>query len=314
MSRIGARLVCSLGLVLLAGLLSAASAGASVVFGSDLQNSANLSTCSSSPFQISCTLAISDLGASNQAPGGARAPSDGVIVSWRVKVGAGASSHEARLRVIHGTKGSGGEKVTLPAAAGVYSFPARVSVQAGDELGIDVLDTSEFSEAVVASNSGPAAIVDLWSPVLGEGEERTPTQNDVAGTETLINATLEPDADHDGYGDETQDACPTVANNGGPCPPPPPPAPIAPAFPLGTKITKGPKGKVKGSKAKFKFKSEPAGAKFECKLDRKKFKPCASPKTYKGLAPGKHTFSVRAVTASGAVDSSPAKRAFTLEP
>jgi len=32
---------------------------------------------------------------------------------------------------------------------------------------------------------------------------------------------LEPDADHDGFGDETQDQCPTHASTQGPCPPPP---------------------------------------------------------------------------------------------
>jgi len=313
MLRIGARLGCSLALVLVVGLLSAGSAGASVVFGSDLTNSADKPICSTSIFNVDCTFAIAGLDPSDQAPGGAVAPSSGVIVGWRVKVGAGGSSHEARLRVIHGTKGSGGEVVTLPAAAGVYSFPARLSVQAGDELGIDVADTSEATKAFIANSSDPSGKVDDWEPPLKDGEERAPSGNDVPNTELLINATIEPDADHDGYGDETQDACPTVANNGGPCPPSPPPAPIAPAFPLDTKITKGPKGRVKGSRAKFKFRSEPAGAKFECKLDRRKFKPCASPKTYRGLAAGKHTFSVRAITASGAVDSSPAKRSFTLE-
>ena len=120
-----------------------------------------------------------------------------------------------------------------------------------------------------------------------------------------MNASIEPDADDVGYGDETQDGCPTAASTAGPCPPPPP----AP----NTKITKGPKGKVKTSKATFKFKSEPAGATFQCKLDKKKYKPCRSPKTYKGLAPGKHTFRVRAVSASGAADASPAKRSFRVE-
>jgi hypothetical protein len=124
-----------------------------------------------------------------------------------------------------------------------------------------------------------------------------------------MNVTIEPDADHDGYGDETQDACPAVANAGATCPQPsalssPPPE---------TKITKGPKGRIEAHSAKFKFKSEPTGARFECKLDKKKFKPCSSPKTYRGLAAGKHTFRVRAVSASGTVDASPAKRTFRVE-
>jgi hypothetical protein len=33
-----------------------------------------------------------------------------------------------------------------------------------------------------------------------------------------LSATLEPDADHDGFGDETQDQCPTNASTQGACP------------------------------------------------------------------------------------------------
>ena len=48
----------------------------------------------------------------------------------------------------------------------------------------------------------------------------------------LLSAQLEPDADHDGYGDETQDQCPTDAATQGPCPlvTPPPADKTPPAF------------------------------------------------------------------------------------
>jgi hypothetical protein len=39
-----------------------------------------------------------------------------------------------------------------------------------------------------------------------------------------VNADVEPDADHDGFGDETQDQCPSDASTAGACPPPSPPA------------------------------------------------------------------------------------------
>ena len=78
-----------------------------------------------------------------------------------------------------------------------------------------------------------------------------------------------------------------------------------------TRITKGPKGKIHSTTAKFKFFSPEKGAKFECKLDRKKFKPCKSPKTYKKLKPGKHVFKVRAVKGKQ-VDPTPAKRRFKV--
>jgi CSLREA domain-containing protein len=82
---------------------------------------------------------------------------------------------------------------------------------------------------------------------------------------------------------------------------------------LDTVITKGPKGKVRTTKVKFKFSSNEKGAKFECRLDRKPFKPCKSPKTYRKLKPGKHVFKVRAVKGKR-VDPTPAKRKFKVLP
>lgn len=78
-----------------------------------------------------------------------------------------------------------------------------------------------------------------------------------------------------------------------------------------TTIKKGPKGKVHSTTAKFKFTSSLSGSSFECKLDKKKFKPCKSPKTYKKLKPGKHVFKVRAVK-GGVTDPTPAVRKFKI--
>lgn len=75
-----------------------------------------------------------------------------------------------------------------------------------------------------------------------------------------------------------------------------------------TVLGKYPKKPVKTKKAKakisFSFSSGVAAATFECKLDKGKYAPCSSPKSYR-LKPGKHTISVRAVSA-GAVDPTPA--------
>lgn len=78
-----------------------------------------------------------------------------------------------------------------------------------------------------------------------------------------------------------------------------------------TKITKAPKAKSTSTTAKFKFKANEAGSKFQCKLDKGKFKNCKSPKTYKKLKPGKHVFKVRATDKAGNVGK-PAKRKFTV--
>jgi hypothetical protein len=77
-----------------------------------------------------------------------------------------------------------------------------------------------------------------------------------------------------------------------------------------TKIGKRPPRKTHRRSAKFTFSATEAGSKFECKLDRKKFKRCKSPKKYKGLDPGRHTFKVRSIDSAGNRDSTPAKRSW----
>jgi hypothetical protein len=51
--------------------------------------------------------------------------------------------------------------------------------------------------------------------------------------------------------------------------------------------------------------SEPVQG-FLCKLDKGDYKPCGSPRTYKHLKQGRHTFRVKAVDLAGNVDGSPA--------
>jgi hypothetical protein len=83
--------------------------------------------------------------------------------------------------------------------------------------------------------------------------------------------------------------------------------------PPGTSIASGPSGIVRSASASFRFSSPEAGARFECKLDRGVFIPCASPKSYSALSNGKHAFSVRARDAAGNVDATPAARSWTVD-
>jgi hypothetical protein len=81
-----------------------------------------------------------------------------------------------------------------------------------------------------------------------------------------------------------------------------------------TKIGSGPRGTTAKQTAKFRFRSSEAGSTFKCKLDRKPFKPCRSPKTYERLKPGKHRFKVRATDRVGYRDRTPAKRSWRITP
>ena len=82
--------------------------------------------------------------------------------------------------------------------------------------------------------------------------------------------------------------------------------------PPDTRITKGPPKRTHKRTAVFKFVSTEAGSTFQCKLDRKPFKGCRSPKKYKRLKPGKHVFKTRAIDAAGNVDPTPAVRRFKV--
>lgn len=86
-----------------------------------------------------------------------------------------------------------------------------------------------------------------------------------------------------------------------PPPPPPPPAPVP-----DTKLGSRPTAKTKKTTARFTFTSTVTGSTFSCKLDGQKQAPCRSPKTYKKLRPGRHTFKVWA-TAGTETDPTPAR-------
>ncbi len=81
-----------------------------------------------------------------------------------------------------------------------------------------------------------------------------------------------------------------------------------------TKIKKRPKNRSGDHSPTFKFRSTESGSKFKCKLDRKKFRRCRSPKTYRHVKPGKHVFKVKAIDADGSVDKTPAKDRFKVLP
>jgi hypothetical protein len=55
----------------------------------------------------------------------------------------------------------------------------------------------------------------------------------------------------------------------------------------------------------FAFRASEAGARFRCRLDRRPFRPCRSPRAYR-VAAGRHAFRVFAVDAAGNRDRSPA--------
>jgi hypothetical protein len=115
-----------------------------------------------------------------------------------------------------------GETVTVQAVDGEQSFPTQLSIAAGQRVGIDILEQPALAVASIVNTSPSAGSFDLWQPSLGTPESRGPSMTSM-NAELLVNADVEADVDNDGYGDETQDACPDVASRHlEPCHDPPP--------------------------------------------------------------------------------------------
>jgi hypothetical protein len=92
------------------------------------------------------------------------------------------------------------------------------------------------------------------------------------------------------------------------------PAPAGPSGPTNAAPDTSLKStKIVKHKVTFKFGSNEGGSTFLCKLDKKSFANCKSPKTYKNLKPGKHKFQVKARDAQGNLDPSPVVKKFTIK-
>ncbi|MBP8293839.1 MAG: DNRLRE domain-containing protein, partial [Caldilineaceae bacterium] len=84
--------------------------------------------------------------------------------------------------------------------------------------------------------------------------------------------------------------------------------PVAPQTTIGS----GPEAATVNMSASFAFTADQAGATFECALDGAAFTSCFAPVTRNNLAVGAHTFAVRAVSATGKADATPATYNWTI--
>jgi len=89
-------------------------------------------------------------------------------------------------------------------------------------------------------------------------------------------------------------------------PPPAEPPPALDRTRPNTRITARPSRTATARRAVFRFVASEARSAFWCRLDRGVWRPCASPKRYRGLRRGVHTFRVRARDRAGNFDPTPA--------
>jgi uncharacterized repeat protein (TIGR01451 family) len=145
------------------------------------------------------------------APGGpsfSASTPGGVITSWSYT--AASPGDRVQLDLLQPANFAGGYLVVgrtdaMTAAAGPNTFPARLTAHPGDMLGVtDFGSASACWRATAAAQDAVAYCsgCDVFS-VPGTLLSTTPRP----GTRVNVAAVMEPDADGDGYGDETQDKC-----------------------------------------------------------------------------------------------------------
>ncbi len=206
-------------------------------------------------------------------------PAGGVITSWSSSLTGTVEFATFRGSATTWTRVSGATGV-VPGT--LTSFPVRIPVLPGDRLGLILPPGSTPGCAFQTTVVGDSMIVAADAP-LG-----MPTPYAIAGPYRVnVSAVVEPDADGDGYGDETQDFCLLDSTRQAPCKP-------KPAF------TKKPPKRTTKARAKFSFTADKPGATFTCAVDGGKFRQCTSP-FKKKFRPGKHKFQVRATDTVGNV-------------
>src|SRR5262249_3765380 len=94
---------------------------------------------------------------------------------------------------------------------------------------------------------------------------------------------------------------PSPATTDKPEPPPPdtPTTELVDLEPPTVTITAAPRPESANGDASFSFHASDSGAALSCRFDQGAFEPCASPVAYHALAPGPHSFAVRARDAAG---------------
>jgi hypothetical protein len=219
-------------------------------------------------------------------------PGPGVIVEWRTQGDSGDSGDLNTFRIYRDNTAVAESRTETLTAGSLNRFATQIPVSGGERIGLATVDGGPN----IVSTCGRSAtgfagdFIRYRQPIKPVGDS-TPIPMANTAFKLDVAALIEPDADGDGFGDESQDAC---LGNGGPnggCPAPDTTAPV-------TTIATGPKRRTKKTSAAFEFAADEAAATFECALDKAPFAPCTSPVRFGHLKRKKHTFQVRASDAA----------------
>ncbi len=163
------------------------------------------------------TMVQASVSSSNPLP--TSVPSAGIVTKWRVNAISGLEPLEEKLKVFRPTAEpkeflTVGESTFETVTGGQNVFATRIAVAAGDRFGVS---DGGMGLVCLTGNALDTGLGMLNDPALGS-TAAFPTS--FASARVAVAAIVEPDADGDGYGDETQDGCPGDGAAHGPCPVP----------------------------------------------------------------------------------------------
>jgi hypothetical protein len=211
----------------IAGAVLAGTAQAAVTVGSNLTASPSTGPAAG----VSSTQNVAPTGATFPVT----SPQSGVIVSILVKHGtSGADPGTYGFRVLSGsptTFSTTGPPVELPDftwpandTSGIRGFTPSlggvnkgIPIAAGDRLGVVRSTGTNGQGAQIWSSTSLGGALGAGLGIHNSGSQSYSSMSDY---EQLVQYSVEPDADHDGYGDETQDKCLSNASAHGACPVP----------------------------------------------------------------------------------------------
>ena len=146
-------------------------------------------------------------------------PFDGVITSWSFQADASPPSSPTSFiaaRACCGTRDSYTTVGAAPASAITANelniYPARIRVQAGDVIGLSTGDGDFYWYARDTEDQAAAAPsgIDVGGSASYSSQQFETEYGLTGGSRLDVSAQVEPDADRDGFGDVSQDACPGV--------------------------------------------------------------------------------------------------------
>jgi hypothetical protein len=149
-------------------------------------------------------------------------PTDGVITSWSFEAAAGTTP-PLKLKVVRPAGGDdfttvGDSQLETPTGGTLNTWRTRISVKAGDLLGHYYSDSTISFRFLGGASGFDTHELCCSDPVLDPPPGTTATYSPNFDLQIDVSAVLEPDADQDGFGDETQDKCVGTAGTANGCP------------------------------------------------------------------------------------------------